>query len=149
MMLRNPRPSGALPAQFEPRRGGATLEVSLAAVLATLTLTAVAQVSVAVGRQQARQALQALALEEAANTLEQLAGVPWNELDARVAEAGLSPAAAARMPFAELRATTSEMEGVPAARRVVVEIVPRKATELSFAPVRVVAWRHKARKPTP
>lgn len=129
-------------------RGVVLLEVVVAfgllAVLITVCLKMM--VSTAVGRRAVER--RAVALQEAANIIERIAAMPWDQVTPeRLADVELSPQVREILPGAavELKVEASADAGPPG-KRVGLEITWTNAAGDSDAPVRLSYWAYAAGK---
>jgi prepilin-type N-terminal cleavage/methylation domain-containing protein len=126
------------------RRGFSLFEVS-AAIMLLGTLTALClEFFSGVTSQQKEQNAELAAAQEAANVMERLAAVPWDDLakqDRRKIE--LSPQARKMLPEGRVEVKVEEAKGEPSARRVAVTVCWRPLPSGPERKARVVAWRYK------
>jgi hypothetical protein len=126
------------------RRGTTLLECVIALGVLAAALTLGAQVLAWSAAQRRLGDQRHVALQEAANCLERVRQMPWEELTAeRLATLDLSSEARQRLTSAELHVAPEEIAGQPSAKRVEVEI--QWLTRHGETPLRValVTWRYK------
>jgi prepilin-type N-terminal cleavage/methylation domain-containing protein len=127
------------------KRSGFTLMETLVALLVLSTLTTVClQFFVAAGDQRRQVYSQLTATQEAANLLEHVEALEWNELTAAgTAKVQLSAQARRTLPEARLAIRVDEPTGTPPARRVTASVLWRPQLGEPEREVRLVAWRYK------
>jgi hypothetical protein len=102
------------------------------------------QFFVAAGDQRRQVYAQLTATQEAANLLEQVEALEWNELTAAsAAKLQLSAQARQTLPDARLAVRVDEPSGAPRARRVTASVCWRPQLGEPEREVRLVAWRYK------
>jgi hypothetical protein len=122
------------------------LETSLACVL-LVALAAVCVKSFAAAAAQ-RLAIdqRQVALREAANLMEKLTALPWNEID-KAADKPFAEAAQKSLPkeldAAEIKIEIVPAEGEPAAKRLTVSLRWQDKDNQWVEPVRLTAWRYR------
>jgi hypothetical protein len=124
------------------RRGVSILELTVSAVLLVALMTLCLTMLGAAASQQASGRRRAAALAEAANVLEQIAAVPFEELAGdRLAGWRLSPEAAAQLPGGTIEVAVDDFLGPPAGKRITVTIGWSDRAGEPARPVRLVTWR--------
>jgi type II secretory pathway pseudopilin PulG len=133
------------------RRSGLTLIETLAAVVVlSAAVVAVAQTVAATARQRELAERRAIALQEAANVLERLQRLTYDEVTAEhVAPWRLSPEAKQRLPDGRLHVTIQPGGEGPAGKRLSAEVDWREADGGRSRPVRLTAWRYAVREGSP
>ena len=126
------------------RRGFTLFEMAIASTLLAVMAGIVVQAVGLTARQRRASDAQHLALHEAANLVEQIVTLPWNDLTPQRAQAILDQ----HEPMPELEDGSWEVQvvdepGEPPARRVTVSY-QRPAG--SSAPVRLTAWAYEAQR---
>lgn len=121
------------------RRGGLMLEVITSLGILGIAVAAMSQFVLVQGRH--RQALERrdAAQQEAANAMEQLFALSWNELTDRPAERLRENLDKVHRDFDLTIQIDVEDDR---ARRLVVEVTPRKVDPATRSTVRLVAWRY-------
>ncbi len=123
------------------RRGMTLIETLAAGALLAVLVLVSAQMFAALSVQQRATLNRQAALHEAANQLERLTVVPWDELSERaVADAQLSAEAQAALPGGELEITLAESSDLPEAKQISVAVRWQDATGMPAARVELVAW---------
>ncbi len=131
--------------------------VTIIEVLAAFVLVAAATtvcLNLLVGRAAQRRAIQdqQTALQEAANLMERLSALPWDELgDEAAAKARLSDAARQALPDAKLEVRLTQPpdkpaeapSDEPAAKRITIVIQTEDNRGNRRRPVRLVSWRYR------
>jgi hypothetical protein len=138
------RPNG------KARRGAMLLETTVAMVILLVAMLAVAQTvaTVAVQRRVAEQ--RALATQEAANLMERVYSLPWDEAtEDKISEMQLSETCRQRLPDARLGVVVeSAGERVPG-REIRIEIDWQDRAGRRSAPVRLTAWKYAQQEANP
>jgi len=125
--------------------GFTVMEILAAAVILAAVLAVCVQLVRATTQQ--RRALQTreLTIQEAANLMERLAGMTWQELaGTQPAQLCLSGDALRAIPGAELKVEVVSCPGQPEAKRIAVAIAWQDDSARPVRPVRIVAWRYRA-----
>ena len=132
------------------RKGFTMIEVIAAIAVLAAAMVAVAQTVAVVARQRQRTERQTLAVQEAANLMERIYALPWNEVtqDQAVA-ARLSPAGRSRLPAAAVKVTVQASGDPPTEKRISVDIDWQEADGGRSRPVRLTAWRFADREDRP
>jgi type II secretory pathway pseudopilin PulG len=127
------------------RRRGFTLLEAAVSILMLSVLTAVSLRFFAAATDQRREVFQELtATQEAANLLEQIEGLEWNDLTTEAAaKFQLSAQAIRNLPDAQARVSIGDTSGVPPARKLTVSVHWRSQVGEPLREVRLVAWRYK------
>jgi Tfp pilus assembly protein PilE len=132
-----------------PRAGFLLVEMVVAAVLLLAVVALATQVAYATARMRRAAQLDQLALQEAANTAERVAAIPYQQLDETSAEQlELSPAAT-RLPNATLSVTVVPAEPAdrvseaPQGRRITIEVSYELNPGTTPRTQRLVLWRWK------
>lgn len=124
------------------RHGSMLLEVSLAAVLLTVAMVAVAQLLVVAARQRDHTRLRAVATREVANVAEQVMALPWDETTAeQFSGAVLHPTSQALLPDARLEVEVTDVMDPRRAKRVRVSLIYRNTAGVLVEPVALTAWK--------
>lgn len=127
------------------RRGTSLLEVSIAAVLlAAILSTSIKMTFALVGQRRAAER-RTVAIETAANVMERVAILPWNEVTSEsLSQIKLPDELFLTIPSAKLTVDVTEDES-PAAKHIVVAVSWTNRAGQIVAPVRVSAWLHPKR----
>jgi prepilin-type N-terminal cleavage/methylation domain-containing protein len=126
------------------RRGFNLMEMLAAVVVLTALLVVLAQFLGAVAQQRRVAARRLLAVEEAANAMEQAAALAYAELTpARMQTIQLSQQAQQSLPQAKLTVVVTDEPGPPAGKRIVVELSWQNRAGQTGKPVRLTAWRYE------
>lgn len=132
------------PAAPPARRRGMTLvELTIAAVLLGVAMTATVQILGWVAAERRSLERRQCAAQEAANLMERLAARPWNRLSpAEVRDVALSEPARRLLPGAELTVAVDEPSrtGPVASKRIALRIRWRNRAGGWDAPVRLSSW---------
>ena len=117
-------------------RGTTLLETTLAFVVLSCAFVMLAQFLTAANQQRRLSEQRRLALQEAANVLEHVAALPWDDVTAeKLAAVTPSPALRSAAPAAELKLQLQADEGPPRAKRVHVEVAWPSAAGRAVEPV--------------
>ncbi len=126
------------------RRGFTLWEVMVALLVLAALTTLCLQFYAAVSDQRRQVFAQLAATQEAANLLEQVEALRWNELTtASAARLQLSAQAARTLPEGRAEVLIDEPSGNPIARRVAVAVFWRPNAGEPERKVRLVVWRYK------
>jgi type II secretory pathway pseudopilin PulG len=127
------------------KRNGFMLLETLVALLVLGVLTSLCLQFHAAASDQRRQVFaQLAATQEAANLLERVEALEWNELTpARAARFELSAQARQALPEPRVEMLVDEPAGTPPARRVAIAVHWRAEPGEPECAVRLVAWRYK------
>lgn len=152
------RASSAFPPELQSfcrsrlRRGSTILEAMIAATIVVAALAATGQLAASSARAARTAEDRLLAAEEASNILERLFVLPWDELTPDIAvEQPLSTAAQERLRDPQLEATVVDASDSPddseaiEIKRITVSIRWRNAAGEWVQPMRLSAWRSRAR----
>jgi hypothetical protein len=121
------------------RRGYGLLEMAIAALMLAVAMALVVQAASWLAAERRGAERRQRAVQEAANLMERLTSLPWDELTpGRAAAQTLSPATREILRDGSLTVDVSDEPGDPPARRVAIRIGWGSA-----APVRLVAWVHR------
>lgn len=123
-------------------RGFTLLEIFVASLLlAALLVISLSMIAATTAHRQSV-VRQQVALVEAANAMERLWTLPWDELTAeRAAKLALSPEAKRSLADGVLQITVAEPEGDLPGKRITVQIAWTPRSGLPAEQVRLVAWR--------
>jgi prepilin-type N-terminal cleavage/methylation domain-containing protein len=125
-------------------RGFTLFEVSVAIILLGVLTALCLQFFSGVTGQQKDQNAELTATEEAANLMERLAAVAWDDLSKQTGEKfQLSPQALKMLPEPRVEVKVDEATGTPPARRIAVAVAWRPLPGGPERKARVVAWRYK------
>ena len=126
------------------RRGMTVLELLFAgALLAVLMTVCLQMLSAAAGQRRAAEDRQT-AIREAANLMERLSTVAWDDLTPEaVGDVQLSDEARRALPGGELEIQLSSPAEQPEAKRIVVLLRWQDRAGRFVRPVRLVAWRYQ------
>jgi len=128
------------------RRAVTILEVMISAAMLSALLGVCWQLTAAVGAANRAAAERQTAICEAANLMETIATLPWDELTARrVGRLQLSEEAQLRLPGGELEIELTGPAGSPPAKRIVVSIRWQDRSDQLTRPVRLATWRYHGR----
>ncbi len=132
------------------RPGFTLIETIVALVVLAAAMLAVVQTVAVVSRQRQLTERRALAVQEVANVMERVYGLPWSELtQERAAEDTLSPACRQRLPAATLQVTVQAVGDPQNEKRILVEIDWQGADGGRSRPVRLTAWRFRSQEARP
>jgi prepilin-type N-terminal cleavage/methylation domain-containing protein len=125
-------------------RGFTLIELTAAgAILATLVAVLMPLFGAIAGQRQSLRARQAAA-QEAANVMERLASLSWDDLTTRQVDAArLSDEAQQALPGGELKVKMTRPAGTPEAKQLTVEIRWQAEPSRSLQTVRLVAWKYR------
>ncbi len=124
------------------RCGFSLVEVAAAFVLLAALLAVTLQIVLMAGEHQRTAWHRRVAMLEAANQMERLAGQPWSALTPEAAAtASLSPEAQT-LPGAKLAVRIEPAEGEPRAKRITVQVRWWERPGQPEQPVRLVAWKY-------
>jgi type II secretory pathway component PulJ len=126
------------------RRGFTLWETCVALLMLTALTTLCLQFFAAAGDQRRQVFTQLTATQEAANLLERVGALDWNDLTTpSAAKLPLSAQARQTLPDPRAELLVDEPSGTPPARRVVVAVRWRHQPGEPEREVRLVAWRYK------
>ena len=127
------------------KRGAFTMVEILVAILLLGTLTAVClKFFSGVNGQRKEQFAQLVAAQEAANVMERLAAVAWDDLPKQSGgQFPLSAQTRKSLPEGRVEIKVSDMSGPPPARRVIATVSWRPLPNEPEREARLVAWRYK------
>lgn len=132
------------------RPGFTLIETIAALVVLAAAMTAVVQTVAVVSRQRQLTERRALAVQEAANVMERVYGLPWSELTPeRAAQETLSPVCRQRLPAAALKVTVQATGDPPNQKSLLVELDWQDADGGRNRPVSLAAWRFQSREARP
>jgi hypothetical protein len=132
------------------RRGITLAETTVAMVLLTAAIVAVAQLTASVAAQRRVAHRQATARLEVANQMEHLFALPWQNLnEENVAGRQLSAASKRGLPDPELSILVGPAEGEPAQRRIRVEVSWRDVGDRVRRTAGLTAWRYSQEEAQP
>jgi Tfp pilus assembly protein PilE len=128
------------------KRGSMLLETAVACVLLAALAGVCLKSFAAAAAQRLAIDQRQIALREAANLMEKLTAIPWDEVD-KTADKPFVEAAQKSLPKelddAELKVEVTPAEGEPAAKRLAVTIRWQDKDNQWVQPVRLTAWRYK------
>lgn len=128
----------------QTRPGYLMLELTAATVLLCVMLGMFVQAVAWTSQERRSIDRRAVALQEAANLLDQLTELPWSELTPERAKlCGMSAEAAAILPRATLEVALGEPTGEPPARRVAISLHWQGDHGQDDGPVRLTAWTYR------
>jgi len=131
-----------------PRRGSIIHEAIIAMLLATMVIVGAAEVMVVVWKQKREIERRSLARREAANLMEEVMLVPWQELAEEAdRELELSDDAKTRLPNSSAKRTVGLLEDDDGAVRITIEVTWGDAQKRLGRPVLLVAWRYRQKEP--
>ncbi len=117
------------------------MEAMIGLFILSAAMTLIAQLAVTTNLQARQQTNRSIAVQEAANLMDQILATPWDRLSQdSIAQQQLSSTAKEQLRNAELLVTTAEQEGMPASRRIMVEIRWAGPTSTTPQHVRLVSW---------
>ncbi len=132
------------PWQPAPRRGFTLWETCVTLLVLSALTTLCLQFFAAASDQRRQVYAQLTATQEAANLLERVEALEWNELTtASAAKLQLSAQARQALPDARVVMLVDEPSGTPPARRVAASVRWRPQLDEPEREVRLVAWRYK------
>ncbi|HJN10299.1 MAG: hypothetical protein QGG09_15160 [Pirellulaceae bacterium] len=124
------------------RNGSMLLEVSLAVMLLSVALMAVAQLLAVAARQRHEARWRTVAIHEVANVTEQMMALPWDETTTeRISGTALDPSTEALLPSARLQIEVTDVMDPRQAKRVRVSLAYRNTAGLPVEPITLVAWK--------
>ena len=124
------------------RNGSMLLEVSLAIMLMSVTLVAVAQLLAVAARQHHETRRRVVATHEVANLAEQMMAMSWDETtNERLNGLVLHPTTAAVLPDAELQVEVTDVIEPREAKRIRISLAYRNTAEMKVEPISLVAWK--------
>jgi hypothetical protein len=120
------------------------LEVTLALMVLTVAVTALAQLLTTAAAHRRSSEQRRIALQEVANQAERIALWAWDEVTAEKL-AALQPTESllAALPAAKLQATLAEEAGPPASRRVRIEVHWANSAGIEVEPAGLTIWKHQ------
>jgi len=127
----------------DTRRGYMLMEAMAGAAVLAVLITVCLQMfaSMTVSRRAAEQ--RALALQAAANTIERISALPWDQITPeRLAEITLPPSTQEHLGGGNLKLTLRPLETVGPAKQLQVEITWPNSAGGTDAPVRLSYWFH-------
>ena len=125
-------------------RGFTLIEVFMALILLGALTALCLEFFAGVTGQQKEQNAELAATQEAANVMERLAAVAWDDLPKQTGEKlPLSPQARKMLPEPRIEVKVDEATGSPPARRIAVAVCWRPLPGGPERKARVVAWRYK------
>ncbi|MBN2475804.1 MAG: hypothetical protein JXB62_14425 [Pirellulales bacterium] len=125
-------------------RGTTLLEVVTAGALLAAVMLLCLQLTAATATGNRALDHRLAAIREAANLMERLATIPWDDLTPQtVQDAQLGEAARDALPGATVQVDLTTGEDQPAAKRIAVVIGWHERAGQPVAPVRLVAWRYR------
>jgi type II secretory pathway pseudopilin PulG len=132
------------------RRGLSILELTVAMIILGTLMGLCLKWVAATGGQQREAQWRALAVREAANTMERLAAQSWEDLSAdRAAKLALSEEARQSLPEGDLAVQVTPAAGAagdPESKEIAVTVRWRPRPETPEARVRLVAWKFRKSK---
>jgi len=127
---------------IRPRNGSMLLEVSLAVMLISVTLVAVAQLLAVAARQHDEARRRTVATRAIANVTEQMMGLSWDETTTeRLNELTLHPTTVSLLPDAKLVAEVTDVVDPRQAKRVRFSLTYRNTAGMQVEPISLVAWK--------
>ena len=132
-----------VPNHSRSRRGVGVVELMAGMAMMTTTIVLVAQVYVLVERASRIAERRQIAAVAAANVMERVAGVPWDQLDQSVVEDWqLPPDARSSLPRSTLKIQITTHQDALAAKRVEVEVSWSETHGTQTSWTRLVTWRY-------
>jgi hypothetical protein len=132
------------------RDGSSIAEVSLAVVIASVTVIAIAQLLAVTARQHRLLDQHLLALIEVGNVMEEVMSRPFDEIAGELPPAvTLSELCQQQLPDARLEVQVEPEADVEDARRVTVRIEWSNLARQRPRPVQLVAWKYRQREAQP
>jgi hypothetical protein len=126
------------------------LEVTLALVVLSVVVTALAQLLATAAAHRRASEERRLALQEAANQAERLALWSWDETSPeRLGGLKASGDLLAAVPSATLNVALSDEVGPPAAKRVRIDVQWNDAAGQPAQPVGLTLWKHRPAEDSP
>lgn len=131
-----------------PRRGSMYVETAIGVTLAAIMMIGVAQlVSLEVRQRHEARAMRG-ATQAAANLLERLMALPWEDLNSETANAlQLSSHVTALLDEPQLLVTVEPVADAVATRRITVQIDWINRAGQRVTPIQLTAWRHSEATP--
>jgi Tfp pilus assembly protein PilV len=124
------------------------LEVCVAMVVAAVAFVAISRLLAVSGQQRHVMELEHSARSIAANTMEQIMAMPWEELTREKLQSKQSSAETESLPGGTVQVDVVE-HSQPAAREVQVRVQWRRPDGTSGRPAQLTAWRFHSEKPAP
>jgi prepilin-type N-terminal cleavage/methylation domain-containing protein len=126
------------------RRGFNLMEMLVATVVMTALLVVLAQFLAAVTQQRRMAARRLLAVEEAANAMEQVAALTPGELTPEnLQNVRLSAQGRRSLPQARLTVFVTDEPGPPSGKRIAVELTWQNRAGQTGQPIRLTAWKYE------
>jgi Tfp pilus assembly protein PilV len=124
------------------RNGSMLLDVSLAVMLLTVALVAVAQMLAVSARQRHETRWRAIATREVANITEQVMALPWAETTTdQLGAVAMDATTREMLPEAMLEIESTDVSAPRQAKRIRVSLTYRNTAGLSVEPITLVAWK--------
>ncbi|MCC6125246.1 MAG: hypothetical protein IT426_09810 [Pirellulales bacterium] len=129
-----------------PHRGSMLMETAVACVLLVALAGVCLKSFAAAAAQRLAIDQRQIALREAANLLEKLTAMPWDEID-KAADAAFAETARKTLPKeledGEIKVEVAAAAGEPAAKRIAVSLRWQDKNNQWVQPVRLTAWRYQ------
>jgi Tfp pilus assembly protein PilV len=130
------------------RRGSMFLEVCVAMVVASVAFVAISRLLAVSGRQRHVMELEHRARSIAANTMEQVMAMAWDDLTREKLQPKQKSAEAESLPDGTVQIDVVE-HAQPAAREIQVRVQWRRPDGTSGRPAQLTAWRFHSERPAP
>ncbi len=130
------------------RRGSMFLEVCVAMVVAAVAFVAISRLLAVSGRQRHVMELEHRARSIAANTMEQVMAMAWDDLTRDKLQPKQKSAEAESLPDGTVQIDVVE-HAQPAAREIQVRVQWRRPDGTSGRPAQLTAWRFHSERPAP
>jgi Tfp pilus assembly protein PilV len=130
------------------RRGTTLIEVTVALLVLSAAMLALVQMLSLATQQRRLTEVRRIALEEVANQAERVAALPWDRVTAdKLTNWEPSAALLTAIPHAKCQIAVSDEAGLPAARRVHLEIAWTGADGQPALPVGLTVWKFAEGRP--
>ncbi len=132
------------------RRGAMLLETTVAMAILLVAMLAVAQTVATVARQRRIAEQRALATQEAANLMERIYSLPWDEAtEERISELPLSETCRQRLPAASLGVVLESVGDQVPGKQIRIEISWPDRAGNRGTPVQLTAWKYAEQEANP
>lgn len=130
------------------RHGSMFLEVCVAMLLVAIAFVAISRLLTVSTQQRHTMELEHQARSIAANTMEQVMAMPWDDLTREKLQSQRSAAKTESLPDGDVQIDVVE-HTPPAAREIQVRVQWRRPDGTSGRPAQLTAWRFHSEKPSP